>query len=106
MATEQNNTTGSQTGGMGSGPQSNMGGGASGGHSVSQAGPTTFTNMQIPGLTFPASIQQIQQSLQTLPQEQQQQWTPILAHLPTDQTFNSLQELQQACQTVYQKQNA
>lgn len=80
--------------------------GGIGGHAITQTGPVEFSNMNLPGLSFPAGVPQIQQALSSLPQDQQQQWQSILPQLPADTTYNSIQELQQACQQVAERQFA
>lgn len=77
-----------------------------GGHSISDAGPVQFFNMNIPNLGFPTTAAQIPPFLVGLPHDQQVKWQSILPMLPQDTTYSTLEELQQACQNASEHQIA
>lgn len=85
--------------GPGGGTQGGVMGGGAGGHSVSGSGPVQFSNLTLP-ISFPANKQEILQGLHTLSKQQREQWQDIINRLPADRTFQSLQELQQACEQL------
>ena len=99
---DPSNNSAALGGGTSGYPEGRTSGGA-GGHSISSSGPVEFSNMQWPGLQFPATTTQIQQALTTLPADQQQSWQAAIQELPADATYSSLDELQQACQSVSEK---